>query len=540
MKRIKLFLAAIVVFAHSGYSQFDAPVAAPGGDKGEAHIVINPTDSNKMVIGCMNMLPQTSFKIYHSSDAGNTWTPSTFNPAQQVPIDFPGYTTAGGGDIVFAYDKNGDLYCSWIYLLLNVNMQNYLDSCLFIGYWAKSSDNGQTFTYEAGDNHFFGKGKFDVQQLIVHDFGDGLCDREWMSVDLTNGPNANRLYIGYINYPFNMAETGLKVKSKLPNEAGFSDANLAYNGTGQFTNIGVDGNGILHYTFCDGTLDNVYHVSSSDGGQTFSNPHLIKNGVRLSPQSNYFLNERENAAPSLAIDGDNNLYLVWNEFPIGSFPTSFFSSSTDGGATWSNPVNLESLFDKVAFMPVVSAKGDNVTIGCYGVDADKKANYYIINSDNNAATFTDPLMVSSGITDFAQIGLAEFVGDYTTSTRTNCVIYNTWSDYRSGNRQYISKLDVCASAGVYELTPVESTYYLNLTYGMENKTITVDVKSSVNDVLLFEIYSLDGKKVYSRTNQIQEGTTVLTIPMSGFSNGKYLCYSSNQKGIVTTKLIEKF
>ena len=173
-------------------------------------------------------------------------------------------------------------------------------------------------------------------------------------------------------------------------------------------------------------------------------------------------------------------------------------------------------------------------------DADKKANYYIINSEDNAVTFSSPLMVSSGITDFAQIGLSEFVGDYTSSARTNCVIYNTWSDYRSGNRQYISKLDICASAGVYELTPMESTYSLNVKYGPDTKEITVDVKSSVHDMLLIEIYSLDGKKLLSRTNEIQEGTTVLTIPVSGFANGKYICYSQNQNGIITTKLVEKF
>lgn len=540
MKRIELVIIGLVLCVNSAFSQFDQPVTGPGGDKGEAHIAINPTDSNKMVLGCMNLIPQVSFKIYHSSDAGNTWTPSTFNPVQQIAADFPGHNTLGGGDIIFAYDKNGDLYCSWIYLVGNLSLPNYLDSCIWTSYWAKSSDNGQTFTYEAGENHFFGKGKFDVQQLIVHDYADGLCDRQWMSVDLTNGPNANRLYVGYINYPYNMSETGLKVKSKLPNETGFSEASMAYNGSGQFTNIGVDANGILHYTFVDGSTDKVYHVSSSDGGQAFSSPHLIKNGVRLSPNNNYVLNERENAAPSLAIDGHNNLHLVWNEFPPGSLPTSYFSKSTDGGLTWSNPLNLETLFNKVVFMPVISSKGDNVTIGCYGVEADKKANYYIINSGDNAVTFTDPLMVSSGNTDFAQIGLSEFVGDYTTSARTNCVIYNTWSDYRAGNRQYISKLDICASAGVYELTPVESSYYLNVKYSPSSETITVDVESTVDDMLSIEIYSLDGKKLFSKTDHIQEGTTVLTIPMSGFSSGKYICYSSNQKGILTTKLVEKF
>jgi hypothetical protein len=233
-----------------------------------------------------------------------------------------------------------------------------------------------------------------------------------MSVDLTNGPNANRLYVGYINYPHIMAESGLKVKSKLPNEQGFSQATMAYNGSGQLTNIAVD--------------------------------------------------------------------------------------------------------------------------------ADKIASYYIIDSDDNATTFSDPLMVSGGITDFAQIGLSEFVGDYSSSVRTNCAIYNTWTDVRSGNKQYVSKLDICAAAGVYELTPIASTYYLDVVYNSENKQINLNVKSSINDILSIEVYSLDGKKLFNSVNQVQDGTTVLTVPMNAFANGKYICYSTNQQGDIVTRMFEKF
>ena len=94
-----------------------------------------------------------NYPVYYSNDGGTTWTKSTFNAFSKLNTDFPGYSFIGGGDPVFAYDKNGNLYFSWIYLVLNSTN----DTAVAAMYWAKSSDNGVSFTLQPGNNHFIGK-----------------------------------------------------------------------------------------------------------------------------------------------------------------------------------------------------------------------------------------------------------------------------------------------------------------------------------------------------------------------------------------------
>ena len=143
-------------------------------DEGEAHIAINPTDSNEMVLGFMDLDNTVAFRIYNSSDGGSTWQESTFQTDSIVSTAYPGHSIAGGGDILFAYDKNGKLYCSWIFLIVDNNSSNPFDSALFAGFWASSLDNGNTFSFEPGINRHFGLGKIDVIAGTIHNYEQGI------------------------------------------------------------------------------------------------------------------------------------------------------------------------------------------------------------------------------------------------------------------------------------------------------------------------------------------------------------------------------
>ena len=118
----KLFLLIATLFSVSviaqGYDEAINP-SNPNGQEGEAHIIMNPLDSNKLVVGYMDSGSPLGFKIFRSTDGGNTWEASQFNPASAMQSTYPGYLSAGGGDIVFAYDKQGNLYCE----ILNVSGQ---------------------------------------------------------------------------------------------------------------------------------------------------------------------------------------------------------------------------------------------------------------------------------------------------------------------------------------------------------------------------------------------------------------------------------
>ncbi len=550
-----LMLGIVVAVANSqGYDTSVSGSTNAQQDEGEAHIAINPLDSAQMVLGFMEIAPDglVNFEIYSSSDEGNSWQASSFDPiAFMQNGDLNGYDQIGGGDIVFAYDQSGTLYCSWITLWADLSSTSPFDSCLWKSSWAQSTDNGVTFSTAAGTDKYFAEGLIDVQGAItVLDSADGIADRQWMVVDQTNGPNANKLYVGYINYPYEIANTGLKIKTKLPSETGFSEASVAYLGSGQFTNIQMDSEGVLHYTFVDFDSNHIYHVSSDDGGQTFSDAHLIANGQNVFPENAFKISDRENAAPSLAIDGENDLHLVWADFPFGDpLPATFYSQSTDGGQTWSTPLPLSDIFGHEAFMPVVSAHKNRVSIGAHIFEEDKKTAYYVALSNDYGSSFEDTVRMSSAITDFNTVSPFRFVGDYSSSVRTYCNIYSLWTDCASnGCKQYVAKYDQCAAdtvdtlinVGLWELTPVNSEFrFVNLFPNPATDHVQLLLDSDVSGKATLEIMDVSGKTLRQQAEGLQPGENRFDVNTSDLAPGQYFLRFTDPSGTFLTKAFRK-
>lgn len=504
----------------------------PNDDEGEAHIVINPLDSNKLVVGFMDEGSPISFRIFYSLDAGNTWNASQFSPYSAAQSRLPNYVSAGGGDIVLAYDKDGNLYCSWLYLLANTSDPDYLQNLLWRSFWAKSSDNGLTFTLEEGDNCFFGKGKVDFSNnnFSVAQEDDGICDRQWMAADLSDGQYSNNVYLAYLRVFPVQDSIGLVVQTLNPEGTAFHNPVMAYQGAAQHTNILVDGNGKLHYTFINTQENNLYYMSSDDGAQSFTTPTLLYEGVSLisDDENNVVINGREGAAPSLAVDGQNNLHLVWADF-VNSQLKSFYSKSTDNGQNWSTPVSLTEYFENSAFMPVVSAFESRVTIGANIVDQDLKSLYKIISSKDYGQSFGNPTMMSSEIMDLQQSGKNVFLGDYSSAVRTHCNIYSLWTHCEEQDcRQYIAKYDECNPSNIVEHTPFKHSFSVqNLFPNPVKGILYVNVKADKNEDILCEIFSVTGQLVWSENHSVKEGDNVLKIEARDLATGTYLLKVSN-------------
>lgn len=552
IKRGIAFLIVIMACVNVCYSQdiYDGTVSATSSqnDEGEAHIAINFSDSNQMVLGFMETgNTALNFQIYHSDDKGGSWKKSEFDTKDAVATDFPGYEVIGGGDVVFAYDKTGKLYCTWIYLLSNPTLSTPFDSCIWASYWAESTNNGKNFTLSNGQERLWGYGKLQLSAAggvqSIYNVADGVCDRQWLAVDYSNGVNENKLYVGYLNYPSNLQQTGLRIKSKAQNQTSFSSASNAYSGNGHLTSIIVDDNGTLHYVFANIASNDLYHVSSTDGGQTFSAPHLIANGDRLMPQSNHLVNNRENAAPSFAIDGAGNLHVVWNDFPSGNtFPTAYYAKSTDRGLNWDAPESLETIFNGNVFMPVVSAIKNRVTIGANVLDNDKKSSYFIATSMDNGDTYTESVKMSSGLTDYGLAGFKQkFVGDYSSAVRTECEVYSLWTDCRSGDcRQYVAKYNECIATGVVELSPIKSGFSdLSIFPVPANNFLTVLVENEHSDDLIAEIISLEGKQMLKKQIHVEEGKNRFELDLDKLTSGQYILKITNEEGVFQTKAFTK-
>ena len=73
-------------------------------------------------------------------------------------------------------------------------------------------------------------------------------------------------------------------------------------------------------------------VRSTNGGTTFSAPLVIPSNMQDTADNNNI---------QMGVDGSGNINLLWHRelTPTGTVPNSFFSRSTDGGATFSAGVN---------------------------------------------------------------------------------------------------------------------------------------------------------------------------------------------------------
>lgn len=100
--------------------------------------------------------------------------------------------------------------------------------------------------------------------------------------------------------------------------------------------IAVDRKGAVHLVYAESPAGpfqryHIYYTRSSDGGQTFEKPREISGAQPGHIESVHF--------PALSLDGNDNLYVVWELFARRAhYPRGLaFSSSSDGGRTFAPP-----------------------------------------------------------------------------------------------------------------------------------------------------------------------------------------------------------
>jgi hypothetical protein len=119
-----------------------------------------------------------------------------------------------------------------------------------------------------------------------------LNDKEWLAVDSHQGsPFQDRIYVTWTRYLFN------------PHNGSYIQSPIAF-------------------------------VSSSDGGATFTEPKLISGNVLYG----------QGSRPVVGPDG--TLYVFWDgSTRLASLNSTYMVKSSDGGATWSAPVQVSELTD---------------------------------------------------------------------------------------------------------------------------------------------------------------------------------------------------
>ncbi len=510
----------------------------------EISMAVHPLDTNKIVLSFMEQSSQgLRFPIYYSSNGGQSWTKSNFNSQNILSQDFPGQLAAGGGDPVFAWDKNGRVYFSWIYLSLNPTS---LDTGWFVLNYAYSDNDGQTWTVPPGTDHFIGTGALDLLSQSVFNIGDGVCDRQWMSVDNSNGPRQGTLYCSFMLMPADQTQFnlfGTAVKAKAPNSNTFGPATMAFSGQTQFANVETDNNGVVHVSFADLLTDQIKHASSSDGAQTFSADHLVGNGFNLFGAGG-FIHDRENSATNMAVDGNNNLHVVYSSFPGGAVK-SFYVNSTNGGNTWNTPVDLGSLFNgQNPLMPVVAASGTGVSISLSVIDNNDSARYFQVHTNDNGQTFSTPVQLSSSATYYPQYTNGEFFGDYNRSLRANCMVYTSWADGRNsiGPKVYFARTNGCNPGqnpnNVREMVTVNGNLQLESVFpNPATDKFTLKLSAAEKDKLTITLADINGRTIHRQETSVAVGNQDIGVSFGRLSAGIYNLTLRSDKGSVITRQV---
>jgi hypothetical protein len=357
-----------------------ATIAAPavtvnqdsaGAPQNETAIAVDPNNPNRVVAAANDYVTRTwtctingtpcsalgdgYSGTYYSNDGGAIWCCASHLDGSNLGTLIPGveHLTGGpydaGGDPAVAFDSRGNVYYAGL------------------GFDRTAAPNTVAVnkgTFDGAGKLTWGRPSF-INQTTAPSI---LNDKEWIAVDSnSSSPFRDRVYVTWTRFIFNPF-TGRYVQSPIAvahsSDGGqtFSDpelivGNVLY-GQGSRPVVGPDG---TVYVFWDGStrlasLDSIWMVKSTDGGNTWSQPVAISELVDIIPPANTAF--RVNSFPAAAAAPNGDLYVTWSSLVndnTGGLCQGFtntdchsaalYSKSINGGKTWSAPALVFSALD---------------------------------------------------------------------------------------------------------------------------------------------------------------------------------------------------
>lgn len=293
----------------------------------EVHAAINPLDSNNIVVAAISLVPGSlDIAVYNTLDFGITWNKAT------IDVSPHGNTILGGGDPVLAYDANGKLYLTWIYLYQRTGIMDTLYADM---YWAYSMDGGTTWIREPNPGDVIGFAKLDFGFNILE---GAFLDKQWMQTDF-----AGNLFLS--TSEITSSDFNIINKLKLSTGTTFNSGSVRINdplrdGTIPCSQT-IDANGNIYTAFGSftdptGLTDLAMTVAkSNNGGISFTSPVKVSS-MRIPTTSNDQMTMADDAYlqqinltrtySNHQIASDNginspfkdNVYIAWNANGIGS------------------------------------------------------------------------------------------------------------------------------------------------------------------------------------------------------------------------------
>jgi len=390
------------------------------------------------------------------------------------------------GDGVVAFGANGELYYSSLYLFKKKNKTKSL-----IGV-AKSTDRGLSFSDPVEATGSAGN-KVDFQ------------DKEWLAVDSHSAsPFKGNIYLSWTTFPRQGGQL-LRFSRSTDGGASFDDpidlprpADSAA-ATGTVSAVGPRGElYVLYWNIRRTGGSSIEICQSNDGGRTFGNVKRVaaffQYGFGSTPLTGGPAGVRTNAFPSVAIDGQGAIYVV---FPakgltspsVGDRSNIFFTRSLDGGNTFSSPVQLnDDATTATQSMPSIAVTSNGV-IGAKWWDRrndpghDVLTDVYMAISNDGGATFSRNFRITDQNWFFGSIDRSvnlTYHGDYDGIAASENNFFLSWSDERNGNPDvYFTTVPLTVNVQDPDFSVVPSKLYDGVVAG-QSVSFSIST-SSVND-----------------------------------------------------------
>ena len=141
--------------------------------------------------------------------------------------------------------------------------------------------------------------------------------------------------------------------------------------------------GFAIYVVWDDKVDGrgaIMFARSLDAGQTFSEPARVSTGPGDASEC------------SIAADSSGRLHVVWVDTSDGD-PEAYYCRSSNGGDSFSDPVNLSSIRNGEVHKTVVTTFRDRIHVA-FNEDVRNKQ-VFLVTSGNGGDSFADPVQVSN-------------------------------------------------------------------------------------------------------------------------------------------------
>jgi hypothetical protein len=439
------------------------PGPFPTNKQNEPSLAQNPTNALNLISGandeikeppCTNTTPsscpfvpgvQTS-GFYASFNGGKTW------PCQGV-IDLSSFHEFSFGDPTQAFDSKGNAYYGHLATPFPPTTEELATGLQADFFVSKSTDGGCSYPTSAKVSGA-APAQFDDKPAITADANPKSPFHDNVYAAWTKFSKQGISGFGNDQIFFSRStDGGTSFSTPLPISPAHNN-NTVGGRQGAAVKVGPDGT--VYVVWLDTVnKQSVERLSiSHDGGATFPMQNITVATVTddfVNPVPGSSFRQDSRTFPSFSIASNGTLYVAWaNRTGDGPGLTGhavvLVTHSTNGGLTWSAPVNAGDVSGRSAFFASVTTDpSGNVDVAFLALDdvpggtapGAGVVHYdaYLTQSTNGGVSFSGPTKISTATSDpdgssTNSLG-AQFLGDYITAVADGSHVFAVWTDSRN-------------------------------------------------------------------------------------------------------------